>query len=277
MEGYLTIGKICRETGMSTSRLRYYESLGLIKPDIIDPKTDYRYYSLSQFREIEILKLCTQMNFPLKKIKELKEEGDLNKFYDFIKLQKYRTKKAIRQAQAAYDNIEWLYEALNDYFCQAEQKQEPYQLHIKKRTVLMSCPEELPDEILAQDDTLQRGITLAAADELVAAPYSRRQYGYLLDKDSLLAGKISLKGKYIELKRYIMNPERKLFTIPEGDYLCLDVQLFSNASSWTAAFCHYLQSNKYTVKAVYASDHFFNFLERSKSLIRIECLLQKKA
>lgn len=275
MEGYLTIGKICRETGMSPSRLRYYESLGLIKPDIIDPKTDYRYYSLSQFREIEILKLCTQMKFPLKKIKELKEEDDLSKFYDFIKLQKYRTIKAIRQAQAVYDNIEWLYEALNNYFCEKEQGQKPYQLHIKKRTVLMSCPAELPDELLTQDNILQREITLAAADELVAAPYSNRQYGYLLDAPALLTDKISLKGKYIQLKRYIMNPERKLYTIPEGDYLCLDVQLFDKDTSWTSALCHYLEANNYTVRAVYASDRFFNFLNRSKSLLRIECLLEK--
>ena len=89
MKDKISIGKICADTGMPASKLRYYESQGLIKPELIDENTGYRYYSKSQYREIEILKLCSQLNFPLKKIKELKDNGTLDSFYDFVKLQKY--------------------------------------------------------------------------------------------------------------------------------------------------------------------------------------------
>ncbi|MGN1015325.1 MAG: MerR family transcriptional regulator [Butyricicoccus sp.] len=280
MDGLMTIGKICAETGMSTSKLRYYESLGLIQPAFLDEKTGYRYYSLSQYREIEILKLCAQMNFPLKKIKELKDCGDIEAFYDFIKLQKFRARKAVREAQAVCDNVEWMYEEMADYLENpaCSQRDTPYLRSFPSRQVMMVHPEESDpaNDILAQDDSLTRALTVSTADEFVAAPHIRRQYGYQLDADAFLHGTLQLVGKYAAIDRFSMHSSSKLTCIPAGEYLCMDVHLFAPNRDWIHTLRQHARQTHQTIRDVYARELFFNFLDRNTSLIRVECLLENE-
>ena len=55
---YFKIGEVVEEKGFSIQTLRYYDKIGLIKPKYIDPETNYRYYSGTQFYKLEIIKYC---------------------------------------------------------------------------------------------------------------------------------------------------------------------------------------------------------------------------
>lgn len=64
------IGDFSKLTGLSVKTLRYYDSIGLLKPSSIDTFTNYRYYSdqeLIIFRRIELLK---KLGFTLEEIKD---------------------------------------------------------------------------------------------------------------------------------------------------------------------------------------------------------------
>ena len=47
-ENLLSIGALSKQTGVHIKSLRYYDSLGILRPAYVDPSSGYRYYSLQQ-------------------------------------------------------------------------------------------------------------------------------------------------------------------------------------------------------------------------------------
>lgn len=58
MENHFTIGEFAKLRGININSLLYYEKIGILKSDYIDPKTKYRYYSSSQFSALDLIMLA---------------------------------------------------------------------------------------------------------------------------------------------------------------------------------------------------------------------------
>ena len=79
----LSIGEMCKLTGVGIKTLRYYEEINLYHPAYTDPDSGYRYYSIDQVHLLEMIVFCTELNIPLKEIAKWidKDNGiDLNIF-----------------------------------------------------------------------------------------------------------------------------------------------------------------------------------------------------
>ena len=46
-QSYYRIGEVSRATGLSKDTLHFYDKIGLLSPDHVDPQNGYRYYSLA--------------------------------------------------------------------------------------------------------------------------------------------------------------------------------------------------------------------------------------
>lgn len=79
----LSIGEFSKICGVSQKTLRYYDEIGLIKPDEISPKSNYRYYSIDQLEKMLFIIKLKSYNFSLDEIKEL------------IDLEKYEQEEAL--------------------------------------------------------------------------------------------------------------------------------------------------------------------------------------
>lgn len=79
MEQYISVGEVCKLTGLSVSSLRYYEKLGILKPAHINENTNYRYYAHRQLFLLDFISICVDMDIPLKEFKgHFDENGSLN-------------------------------------------------------------------------------------------------------------------------------------------------------------------------------------------------------
>lgn len=56
MDKLFRIGEMAKLFHMSMSTLRHYERLGLLKPEKVDEKTGYRYYSVRQFEALNTVR-----------------------------------------------------------------------------------------------------------------------------------------------------------------------------------------------------------------------------
>ena len=56
MNKLFTIGEMAKLFGINAKTLRYYDELGLIRPEHTDPMTGYRYYSTGQFERLNTIK-----------------------------------------------------------------------------------------------------------------------------------------------------------------------------------------------------------------------------
>ncbi|RSK25840.1 MerR family transcriptional regulator [Bacillus sp. HMF5848] len=65
------IGLFSKMNRITTKTLRYYDEIGILKPECIDDFTGYRYYSSSQLARLNTIISLKQMGFSLGDIKEL--------------------------------------------------------------------------------------------------------------------------------------------------------------------------------------------------------------
>lgn len=70
MKEVFTIGEIAKLFNIKIATLRYYDEIGLLKPQYTDEKTNYRYYATPQFERLNSIKYLRTLGMPLKKIGE---------------------------------------------------------------------------------------------------------------------------------------------------------------------------------------------------------------
>jgi len=85
-ESLLQIGEIAKICDVSIQTLRYYDKIGFLKPDYIDEKTNYRYYSREHV-------------FLLTNVKLLKSAG-----FSLLEIQDFIKKQSIREITQMYNN-----------------------------------------------------------------------------------------------------------------------------------------------------------------------------
>lgn len=67
----LSIGEFSKICGVSTKTLRYYDEIGLIKPDEIHAENGYRYYSIGQLHQMLFISRLKSYQFSLEEIKTM--------------------------------------------------------------------------------------------------------------------------------------------------------------------------------------------------------------
>ena len=72
----LRIGDFVKFTKISINMLRHYDEIDLLKPDFIDTKTSYRYYSENQIPQAYRIQLLKTMGFSLPGIKTILSHQD---------------------------------------------------------------------------------------------------------------------------------------------------------------------------------------------------------
>ncbi len=61
-----SIGKLSKLTGVHVQSLRYYETIGILKPAYIDPESHYRYYTFPK-QNCRGHSILRRIGHPLKK------------------------------------------------------------------------------------------------------------------------------------------------------------------------------------------------------------------
>ena len=72
-----SIGETARTCEVTPRMLRHYESLGLLKPDRVDPSSHYRYYSVETMRRLQTIRYLVDEGFSLEEIRDAITSDDL--------------------------------------------------------------------------------------------------------------------------------------------------------------------------------------------------------
>ena len=121
----LTIGEFSKRTGCSIKSLRYYDSIGLLKPVYIDQNTNYRYYNFEQTRMAELIQICVNLSIPLKEVKDLAFIDDKVDYKYLIEYGKKITKEKIAELNEDLEFLNLLQENIEriDSYDDKEQKE----------------------------------------------------------------------------------------------------------------------------------------------------------
>ena len=72
-----SIGQMAELYGMNVRTLRYYDQIGLLEPEHVNPDTNYRYYSSAQFERLNTIRYLRALGVPIERIAQFFEGRDV--------------------------------------------------------------------------------------------------------------------------------------------------------------------------------------------------------
>ena len=254
---YYRIGEVSGVTGISKDTLHFYNKIGLLVPDHIDPGNQYRYYSLRNLWQLDIITTCRKLNIPLgtvRKILALKDNREIIRL-----LMEYR-QEAIRLSryyQQVAEDILW-YGGENE--------------RIERRKDITEIQEKWLDEEIVIAGSVSKdarsyhaSLQEAVKEELRHAPSIRRKYGYILDMDGLERGEFIKRREYlkIEHQNYTHISPDNLYRIPAGKYIVFTLQIRNEKADFSPLLKRIAEHGQ-EIDAVFAEElglQLFPYLE----------------
>lgn len=100
MKDYLTIGELAKLRNVSTRTLRYYDDIGLLKPDYIDSENGRRYYSITAVARLGLVRELKQLDMSLEEIMDFVNIIDPEKSYELLLTKEKELRARIKELEA---------------------------------------------------------------------------------------------------------------------------------------------------------------------------------
>jgi len=105
---WYTIGEVSKQCNIPIRTLRYYDDIGLLKPDKITPETNYRYYSMEGMRKVPLIKYYKQLGFKLDDIRHMLQRPNFDVLEDYMAKELLIVEKQMAELQKKHFAIkEW--------------------------------------------------------------------------------------------------------------------------------------------------------------------------
>ena len=98
-ENLLSITELAKLRQVTSETLRYYDRIGLITPDYVDPQTRYRYYSIRQYEKLGTIKELRQLGMSIHDIPDYFSGRNLRKSHQLLLHQLELLEEEIRKQQ----------------------------------------------------------------------------------------------------------------------------------------------------------------------------------
>ncbi|RWR10068.1 MerR family transcriptional regulator [Siminovitchia fortis] len=106
MRNKFSIGQMSKLHNIPVKTLRYYDEIGLFKPIEVNPENGYRYYSIEQFKLLDIIHYLKMLGVPLAEIKKQISNRDINGLIDTLQEHKTITEQKIEELEIAKKKID---------------------------------------------------------------------------------------------------------------------------------------------------------------------------
>ena len=81
---YLSITEIAKLRKVTSETLRYYDRIGILTPDFVDPETSYRYYSVRKSEKLGVIRELRELGMSIEEIKDYFTDCNLQKSISMI-------------------------------------------------------------------------------------------------------------------------------------------------------------------------------------------------
>jgi DNA-binding transcriptional MerR regulator len=102
-----TIGQFARLAQVSLKLLRYYDKIGLLEPVYVNPETGYRYYSVEQLDQLNLILALQHLGLSLKEIARLLDEKvSVEELRGMLRLKQARLRSLIEKETQRLREVE---------------------------------------------------------------------------------------------------------------------------------------------------------------------------
>jgi DNA-binding transcriptional MerR regulator len=107
-------GEMAKLHNVSKQTLIYYDKIGLFHPNEIIDETGYRYYSLEQFEDLDVILCLKNMGMPLKEIKGYLKQRATGERIRLLEIQKNEIQKKMDKIKSTQNRLQSILDSLKD-------------------------------------------------------------------------------------------------------------------------------------------------------------------
>ena len=113
MDDYLSIHQFSKISGVESTKLRYWDEIGIFCPLKRSTENNYRYYSTAQLLALNFVTVLSDLEIPLKTIAELRVERDPDMLLALLEKQEIQMDMEMRRLRHRYSIIHSRRELIN--------------------------------------------------------------------------------------------------------------------------------------------------------------------
>ena len=240
MNKLFLIGELSKLFNINSKTLRYYDEIDLFKPQVTDNKSGYRYYSSTQFEQLNTINYLKVLGMPLKDIKTHLNKRSIDYISELLEIQKRVNLEKINELLAVQKKIEnrlVFLENLKDIRTDeiSEEFYKERRVIFIKKSIKNSHDIELSIRELENSNRKKNSIFIG-------------KVGVSITKKHLLNSNFSEYNElFILLEDEVVNNENlKIF--PEGKYISISFRgSHENASFYYEKLIKYINSRGYEI------------------------------
>jgi effector-binding domain-containing protein len=114
MKEFFTIGEMSSLFHVKIATLRYYDEIGLLRPQYTNEQTKYRYYSTEQFERLNSIKYLRALGVPISKLLDFYNYREIDTLVEMLQKQKYEIARKKRELEQIERKISRRLEQIED-------------------------------------------------------------------------------------------------------------------------------------------------------------------
>ena len=202
-----SVGELAKLFKINSQTLRFYDKIGLFKPESINPKTAYRYYTFEQFEKLTMINYFRSLDMSLDDIKEFFSDHNENSLGIFLEKELENTKNKINKFKEIKLKLEEELLILKN--------QEKFNIigrhYFKERIIAF--------QMLISSNTQE----LHKAFDILDKKYQNlknKSFGTVISEKSLIMGNFQFHSAFL----FIENEDNLCsfpYNLKEGEYICI--------------------------------------------------------
>lgn len=209
---YFKIGEMAELFDLNIRTLRYYDQIGLVKPEFIDPDSGYRYYSTAQFEPLNTIRYLRELGVSLDEIRSFLSNRDIDTMKELMHAQ-------LTEVEARQRDLELVRRKLQTRLRQIEAAETGAQGEVEFRWI-GERRATLLRYALSPDTDLEYPIRLLAKT-IGARGVFLGMVGLSIDGQRLAAGECDNYDYIFLLPEEGMDGMDSRFSFPAGEYAVL--------------------------------------------------------
>lgn len=269
--GYYLIGEVSKITGIPKDTLQFYNKIGLIAPDHINPENKYKYYSRWDLWRLDIISMCQKLGMPLDKIKQLLKYKDNEKVMKILLDYRSEALRLSEYYQRVADDITW-YEHEDEQIREARENGEIRIVEMDEEQVIAGAEWSGEEYYHAKlQEVSHKG--MKAMDSI------RRKYGYVLDRSAAENGIVQKNRAYLKVRDIdfsLVVPEN-IMIIPGGKYAVWVMNINQEKADFSDLF-RWVEEHGYQAGNIYAEEvglQLFHYIDSYVCEIHVQLLDNK--
>ncbi|HEY4537248.1 MAG TPA: helix-turn-helix domain-containing protein [Erysipelothrix sp.] len=241
----LKIGEMAKLNNVSVQTLRYYDNIDLLKPNYIDDETQYRYYTLSQSAELDLILFLSALDFSLNEIKTILNNP---KQYDLIESELKDKAKQLQKEKRAIETKCLMINQFQDSYDCFKQNQDACDVRIEyfpERAVhTFQCDKNIYDMCMLEYEKNLRKFKLSLKEQGLGDHYFAN-VGSIMNKEDFINAHYQSHEMFIFTGMDYLSKNSKI--IPAGHYAVSFCHLFENELEAIASLHAYLKEAQFEV------------------------------